>query len=172
MELETVVLENNEMDLGDFQQIYDGYSRAMGAFQVKLSEYKTLLDELKSRRGKHVSNLERQRLDSLAEETEIIHREYLKMKGMISSSLENLLFECKDLEGFLNYHSSNPDEDARTGQARSWIEEAMEMRDRDNPLRAVELTCMAKDCLTTMLDEADNAWLKIHEEKARSIMKD
>ena len=170
MELETVILESNEdMDLGETQQAYNSYPKAKETFQARCAEYRSFVDELKSKNPATIDKQEIEKADTLYEEAKCLQEKCLDMKAILSRKLEALILESKDLEGDLGYHGRDFKDDKRIESGRSVLKESLELRDRGELTDAVEKAYRARECLAEVLVQVKNVWINKHREKADSL---
>lgn len=173
MELETFVLENTkEMDLGEAQKAYNDYPQAGQTFQGRRDQYKVLVAELKSRDPGSITSQEMQRIDALAKEVELIQKECQEMKTILSRKLEQVLLDAKELEGDFAYHARDFDDEEGVEWGRSLVKEALELREGNELLHAVEKAYQARECLAQLVTRAKNVWIEKHQEKADSLVID
>ena len=170
MEFETFVLENTEeINLGNAQEAYNDYPQAKKNFRGKRAEYAALVEDLKSRHSAAITKQEIEKADNVYEEVKQLQQECLDMKSILSSKLESLILESKELEGDLGYHSRHLTDTDDIECGRALLQEALELRDSGETTDAVEKAYQAKECLSGLLAQAKSAWIRNHEEKIESL---
>ncbi|MDP2646309.1 MAG: hypothetical protein Q8P24_15330 [Desulfobacterales bacterium] len=173
MELETYILENeNEMDLGEAQEVYENYPDAKAEFQTKLTELKTFLAELKFKNPLHITQQEKDKADALYDAANQMRQYCLDMKAILSRKVDDLILEGKELESDLAYHGSEFADHTDLEAGKSLLRETLELRKNDQILDAVERGYQAYQCLKGLLAQARELWLKKRQENADTLSVD
>lgn len=173
MELETFVLENTEeMDLGEAQKAYNDYPQARQTLQGKRDQYKSLVAGLKSRNPGTITKPEMQQVDALAREADLIQTQCFEMKTALSRKLDQMLLEAKEVEGDLAYHARDFNDEEGVEWGCSLLKEALELRENNELIGAIERAYQAREFLTQLLTRAKNVWIQKHQEKVDSLVSD
>jgi len=171
MQTETFILE--EKNLGDAQQAYEDYPKIEKNFHKKLNEYKNVISEFESRKVLSISLDEMRQTDQLAKNIEEIKRNYDELQSIINKTIDKLIIESKqkanDFEYYANKSKDNIEE---INQAKSILEEAQDLKDKNNIIMAIDKAYIASECIDSLLLNSSSKWMNQHKQNLNKLTLD
>lgn len=174
MEIETIIIEtvDSDMELGEAQDAYDGYPGAVQAFREAREEWKDFTERIMSKEHVTITQQEIEESDSMYETAQRLRAQFLDMKAILHKKVDDLIIEGQTLEGDLAHYAENPAGDDGIDWAHSFLQDAVAYRDSANLLEAIQKAYRARECLKAVLETAQDAWRRRHQEKVDSLSLD
>ncbi len=170
MELGTFIIEDTrQLDLGDAQEALDSYDKAKEELQVKRDEYFSIVNQLKCKKPSRITREEEKKADDLYDEVGTIEQRWIDLRASLSRKLEDLTLEGKEIASDLSNRPKEFVEESDMAWGKSLLAEALDLRDSNALVDAVQKAYQAGEWLCWLRDRAKGLWLKKHQENAESI---
>ncbi len=174
MEIETIIIEtvDSDMELGEAQVAYDGYPGAVQAFREARDEWRDFTERIMNKEHVTITQQEIEESDAMYETAQRLKAKFLDMKAILHKKVDDLIIEGQALEGDLAHYAGDPAGDDGIDWAYSSLREAVKHRDNDNLMETVQKAYRAREFLKAVLETAQDAWRRRHQEKVDSLTLD
>ncbi len=171
MELETIIVEPNDVEMGleEAQQAYNTYPETVQIFVTARDEWKVFTEQIMTKNHTAITQQEIEKSDTLYETAQRLKQECLDMKVILVRKLDDLIIENKELQSNLSYYAKNLNNDEDIECAYSLIRESLEQKDNNNLRDAIKNAYEALQCMKNLLGNAKYVWMQKHQEKIDSL---